>query len=268
MKTYRRSAPLEVPLCRNTPQWSLQSLPQQRDLANCQGTLAAYLPVTGQGRINGCGSAKAGWVSSATPAWRHAVSDIYTTDHNRLPSVDCDAFGLTANVSGIKVWVIPLHQPSAWVGTTSKGEGQVPQRSSTTTPSQAPSGGVASQPPLSETPHWTASLLASWAFYSASLANISTTPEQLSSHPAPNSSTAKQSESNNYSQWRSSNCVQNNMWWPRTEHFSVQWVAVQHTKQRPIQKNKLVLSSDKQERASNVKQFMARDMGAEKTDRL
>jgi hypothetical protein len=39
---------------------------------------------------------------------RHAVSDIYTTDHNRLPSVDCDAFGLTANVSGIKVWVIPL----------------------------------------------------------------------------------------------------------------------------------------------------------------
>jgi hypothetical protein len=40
---------------------------------------------------------------------RHAVSDIYTTDHNRLPSVDCDAFGLTANVSGIKVWVIPLH---------------------------------------------------------------------------------------------------------------------------------------------------------------
>jgi hypothetical protein len=38
-----------------------------------------------------------------------AVSDIYTTDHNRLPSVDCDAFGLTANVSGIKVWVIPLH---------------------------------------------------------------------------------------------------------------------------------------------------------------
>jgi hypothetical protein len=42
------------------------------------------------------------------PAQRHAVSDIYTTDHNRLPSVDCDAFGLTANVSGIKVWVIPL----------------------------------------------------------------------------------------------------------------------------------------------------------------
>jgi hypothetical protein len=40
---------------------------------------------------------------------RHAVSDIYTTDHNRLPSVDCDTFGLTADVSGIKVWVIPLH---------------------------------------------------------------------------------------------------------------------------------------------------------------
>jgi hypothetical protein len=39
---------------------------------------------------------------------RHTVSDIYTTDHNRLPSVDCDAFGFTANVSGIKVWVIPL----------------------------------------------------------------------------------------------------------------------------------------------------------------
>jgi hypothetical protein len=38
----------------------------------------------------------------------HAVSDIYTTDHNRLPSLDCDAFGLTADVSGIKVWVIPL----------------------------------------------------------------------------------------------------------------------------------------------------------------
>jgi hypothetical protein len=47
-------------------------------------------------------------VSSATPAQRHAVSDIYTTDHNRLPSVDCDAFGSTADVSGIKVWVIPL----------------------------------------------------------------------------------------------------------------------------------------------------------------
>jgi hypothetical protein len=44
----------------------------------------------------------------AAPARRHAVSDIYTTDHNRLPSVDCDTFGLTANVSGIKVWVIPL----------------------------------------------------------------------------------------------------------------------------------------------------------------
>jgi hypothetical protein len=26
----------------------------------CQGTLAAYPPVTGQGRLNGCGSAKAG----------------------------------------------------------------------------------------------------------------------------------------------------------------------------------------------------------------
>jgi hypothetical protein len=39
---------------------------------------------------------------------RHTVSDIYTTDHNRLPSVDCDTFGLTANVSGIKVWVILL----------------------------------------------------------------------------------------------------------------------------------------------------------------
>jgi hypothetical protein len=69
----------------------------------------AYPPVTGQGRLNGCGLAKAGWVSSAAPVQRHAVSDIYTTDHNRLPSVDCDAFGLTANVSGIKVWVIPLH---------------------------------------------------------------------------------------------------------------------------------------------------------------
>jgi hypothetical protein len=45
------------------------------------------------------------------PARRHAVSDIYTTDHNRLPSVDCDTFGLTANVSGIKVWVIPLQHP-------------------------------------------------------------------------------------------------------------------------------------------------------------
>jgi hypothetical protein len=75
----------------------------------CQGTPAAYPPVTGQGRLNGCGSAKAGWVSSAGPARRHTVSDIYTTDHNRLPSVDCDAFGLTANVLGIKVWVIPLH---------------------------------------------------------------------------------------------------------------------------------------------------------------
>jgi hypothetical protein len=47
-------------------------------------------------------------VSLAAPAQRHAVSDIYTTDHNRLPSVDCDTFGLTADVSGIKVWVIPL----------------------------------------------------------------------------------------------------------------------------------------------------------------
>jgi hypothetical protein len=74
----------------------------------CQGTPVAYPPVTGQGHLNECGSAKAGWVSSATPAQRHAVSDIYTTDHNRLPSVDCDAFGLTANVLGIKVWVIPL----------------------------------------------------------------------------------------------------------------------------------------------------------------
>jgi hypothetical protein len=27
---------------------------------DCQGTLAAYLPVTGQGRLNRCGSAKAG----------------------------------------------------------------------------------------------------------------------------------------------------------------------------------------------------------------
>jgi hypothetical protein len=26
----------------------------------CQGTLVAYPPVTGQGRLNGCGSAKAG----------------------------------------------------------------------------------------------------------------------------------------------------------------------------------------------------------------
>jgi hypothetical protein len=80
---------------------------------HCQGTPAAYPPVTGQGCLDRCGSAKAGWVSSAEPTWRHAVSDIYTTDHNRLPSVDCDAFGLTANVSGIKVWVIPLHTPKA-----------------------------------------------------------------------------------------------------------------------------------------------------------
>jgi hypothetical protein len=44
------------------------------------------------------------------------VSDIYTTDHNRLPSVDCDTFGLTANVSGIKVWVILLQVPlSNWL---------------------------------------------------------------------------------------------------------------------------------------------------------
>jgi hypothetical protein len=50
-------------------------------------------------------------VLSAVPAQRHAVSDIYTTDHNRLPSVDCDAFGLTADVLGIKVWVIPLQVP-------------------------------------------------------------------------------------------------------------------------------------------------------------
>jgi hypothetical protein len=42
------------------------------------------------------------------PARRYTVSDIYTADHNRLPSVDCDAFGLTADVLGIKVWVIPL----------------------------------------------------------------------------------------------------------------------------------------------------------------
>jgi hypothetical protein len=76
---------------------------------DCQGTLVAYPPVTGQDHLNGCGSAKAGWVSSAMPTRRHAVSDIYTTDHNRLPSVDCDAFGLTADVSGINVWVIPLH---------------------------------------------------------------------------------------------------------------------------------------------------------------
>jgi hypothetical protein len=47
-------------------------------------------------------------VSLAAPTQKHAVSDIYTTDHNRLPSVDCDAFGLTADVSGIKAWVIPL----------------------------------------------------------------------------------------------------------------------------------------------------------------
>jgi hypothetical protein len=40
---------------------------------------------------------------------KHTGSDIYTTDHNRLPSVDCDTFGLIADVSGIKVWVIPLH---------------------------------------------------------------------------------------------------------------------------------------------------------------
>jgi hypothetical protein len=42
----------------------------------------------------------------------HTKTHIYTTDHNRLPSVDCDAFGLTADVLGIKVWVIPLHIPS------------------------------------------------------------------------------------------------------------------------------------------------------------
>jgi hypothetical protein len=47
-------------------------------------------------------------VLSAVPMQRHTVSDIYTTDHNRLPSVDCDTFGLTADVLGIKVWVIPL----------------------------------------------------------------------------------------------------------------------------------------------------------------
>jgi hypothetical protein len=47
---------------------------------------------------------------------RHAVSDIYTTDHNRLPSVDCDAFGLTANVLGIKVWVIPLYNQQIPIG--------------------------------------------------------------------------------------------------------------------------------------------------------
>jgi hypothetical protein len=50
-------------------------------------------------------------VSLAAPAQRHAISDIYTTDHNRLPYVDCDAFGLTADVLGIKVWVIPLQLP-------------------------------------------------------------------------------------------------------------------------------------------------------------
>jgi hypothetical protein len=34
---------------------AFNSLPE-----HCQGTPAAYLPVTGQGRLNGCGSAKAG----------------------------------------------------------------------------------------------------------------------------------------------------------------------------------------------------------------
>jgi hypothetical protein len=58
--------------------------------------------------LTGVGWLKAGWVSLAVPMRRHTVSDIYTTDHNSLPSVDCDAFGLTADVSGIKVWVIPL----------------------------------------------------------------------------------------------------------------------------------------------------------------
>jgi hypothetical protein len=29
-------------------------------IGKCQGTPAAYLPVTGQGCLNGCGSAKAG----------------------------------------------------------------------------------------------------------------------------------------------------------------------------------------------------------------
>jgi hypothetical protein len=61
---------------------------------------------------------------------KDTVSDIYTTDHNRLPSVDCDAFGLTADVSGIKVWVIPLQIGARLVqlerrgiGSTSCGEG-------------------------------------------------------------------------------------------------------------------------------------------------
>jgi hypothetical protein len=97
-----------IPLCASIHVLHIlvPSLPWQ----NCQGAPVAYPPVTGQGCLNRCGSAKAGWVSSASPTRRHTVSDIYTTDHNRLPSVDCDAFGLTANVSGIKVWVIPLQE--------------------------------------------------------------------------------------------------------------------------------------------------------------
>jgi hypothetical protein len=63
----------------------------------------------------GVGRLKLVEVSSAAPVRRHTVSDIYTTDHNRLPSVDCDAFGLTANVSGIKVWVILLQAEGAIV---------------------------------------------------------------------------------------------------------------------------------------------------------
>jgi hypothetical protein len=39
-------------------------------------------------------------------------------------------------------------------------------------------------------------------------------------------------------------------------------------KQQPVTKNKFVLSSDKQDKASNVKQLMATNKGAEKRDCL
>jgi hypothetical protein len=35
-------------------------LAEERTACRCQGTPVAYPPVTGQGRLNGCGSAKAG----------------------------------------------------------------------------------------------------------------------------------------------------------------------------------------------------------------
>jgi hypothetical protein len=39
---------------------AFDSLPERCKWDHCQGTPAAYPPVTGQGRLNGCGSAKAG----------------------------------------------------------------------------------------------------------------------------------------------------------------------------------------------------------------